>query len=157
VDDRLGLHYRAFRRHAAVQFQPDPIAAGGLVGLLHPRLRRLRFLSVCKTRGTRLGRVLFWAAIVAPALAYWTCMVFEVQNPEVYRALLAVVLGALAWLAVRRTQQSAGALAAWFALVIAPGLWAVWRASTNVETGMDFLLLRVLPLQAGPTGDTSAA
>jgi PAS domain S-box-containing protein len=98
------------------------------------------FLSVCNTRGTPLGRVLFWAAIVAPALAYWTCMVFEVQNPEVYRALLAVVLGAGVWLAVHRTKQSAAALIAWFALAIAPGLWAAWRASTNVETGMDFLL-----------------
>ena len=98
------------------------------------------FLSVCRTRGTPLGRVLFWAAIVAPAVAYWTCMVFEVQNPEVYRALLAVALGAGVWLALRESQQSPGSLAAWFAVAIAPGLWAAWRASTHVESGMDFLL-----------------
>src|ERR1017187_5696746 len=45
VDDRLGLDRRPLRRHAAVQLQPDPIAAGGLVGLLLPGRRRLRLLS----------------------------------------------------------------------------------------------------------------
>jgi PAS domain S-box-containing protein len=98
------------------------------------------FLSVCETRIARRGRILFWAAIVAPVVAYWTCMVFEVQNPEVYRALLAVALGAGVWLAVRQSKQSPGSLAAWFAVAIAPGLWAAWRVSTHVETGIDFLL-----------------
>jgi PAS domain S-box-containing protein len=98
------------------------------------------FLSVCQGRGTPLGRIVFWAAIVTPALAYWTSMVFEVQNPQVYRALLAIVLGAGVWLALRESQQSAGSMAAWFGVALAPGLWAAWRASTNSETGMDFLL-----------------
>src|SRR5208282_4673067 len=52
------------------------------------------FLSVCQDRRAPLGRVVFWGAMVAPAVAYWTCMVFAVQSQEVYRALLAVVLGA---------------------------------------------------------------
>jgi PAS domain S-box-containing protein len=98
------------------------------------------FLSVCRTRGTPLGRVVYWAAVVTPAVTYWTCMICEVRNPEVYRVLLAVALGAGVWLAVRESKQSAGSMAAWFAVTVAPGLWAVWRASTNVETGMDFLL-----------------
>ena len=98
------------------------------------------FLSVCRTRGTRMGRILFWAAIVTPAVAYWTCMVFEVQNPAVYRTLLAVVLGAGVWLALRQSQQSAGSLAAWFAVALTPGVWVAWRASTHPEFGMDFLL-----------------
>ena len=42
-------------------------------------------------------------------------MVFEVRNPAVYRALLAVALGAGVWLALRESQQSPGSLAAWFA------------------------------------------
>jgi PAS domain S-box-containing protein len=98
------------------------------------------FLSVCRTRGTPMGRVLFWAALVTPAVAYWTCMTFQVQNPAVYRALLAVALGAGVWLALRQSQQSPGSLAAWFTVALAPGLWAAWRASTHVEFGMDFLL-----------------
>src|ERR1039458_8019102 len=49
------------------------------------------------------------------AVVYWTCMVFEVRNPAVYRALLAVALGAGVWLALRESQQSPGSLAAWFA------------------------------------------
>jgi PAS domain S-box-containing protein len=98
------------------------------------------FLSVCRTRYTRMGRVLYWSAIVAPAVAYWTCMVFEVKNPEVYRALLAVELGAGVWLTLRQSKQSAGSMAIWSAAALAPGLWAVWRASTHVEFGMDFLL-----------------
>ena len=96
-------------------------------------------LSVCQTRSTPLDRVLFWA-IVASAVAYWTCMVGNVQNPAVYRALLAVVLAAAVWHALLQPQQTAGSLAAWFAVAVAPGLWAAWRTSTNVGFGMDFLL-----------------
>jgi len=98
------------------------------------------FLSVCRTRGTRKGRAVFWAAIVIPALVYWTCMVFEVQNPAVYRALLAVALAAGVWLALRHSQQSPASLAAWFAVALVPGLWAAWSASTHAEFGMDFIL-----------------
>jgi PAS domain S-box-containing protein len=98
------------------------------------------FLSVCQTPGTPLGRAVFWAAIVVPAEAYWTCMLFGVQSPAAYRALLGVALGAGVWLTVRYSRQSAGSLAAWFAVAVAPGLWAAWQASTNVGYGMDFLL-----------------
>jgi PAS domain S-box-containing protein len=96
-------------------------------------------LSVCQTRATRLDRVLFWAT-VASAVAYWTCMVCNVQSPALYRALLAVVLAAGVWHALLQPQRTAGSLAAWFAVAIAPGLWAAWRASANVGFGMDFLL-----------------
>ena len=98
------------------------------------------FLSVCQTRRTPRDRALFWGAIVAPAVVYWTCMVFDMQRPSVYRALLAVVLGAGIWLALRQPQKRAAGLAAWFALIVAPGLWAAWRLSANVGIGMDFLL-----------------
>jgi PAS domain S-box-containing protein len=98
------------------------------------------FLSVCQTRGARLGRWLFWAGIVAPAIAYWTCMIFEVQSPLVYRALLAVTLCAGASMAVRQSRPSKGSLAIWFAVAIVPGIWAAWRASNHAEFGMDFLL-----------------
>src|ERR1035437_7613310 len=115
------------------------------------------FLSVCRTRGTPLGRVLFWAAIVAPAVAYWTCRVFEVQNPEVYRALLAVALGAGVWLALRESQQSPGSLAAWFAVAIAPGLWPPGAAPPLWGGGWISSSLKASPSRVGATGDTSAA
>jgi len=98
------------------------------------------FLSVSRTTGARLGRVLFWAALVGPAVVYWTCMVFEVAHPAVYRGLLGAVLGGGAWLAWRQPKRSPVSVAAWMALALAPGIWAAWRASTHIETGMDFLL-----------------
>src|ERR1700691_5409942 len=85
------------------------------------------FLSVCETRIARRGRILFWAAIVAPVVAYWTCMVFEVQNPEVYRALLAVALGAGVWLAMRQAKQSARSMAALVSVSGAAGLGGASR------------------------------
>ena len=97
------------------------------------------FLSVCQMRFTSVDRALFWGAIVAPALAYWTLMVYEVQSPIVYRLLLVTAITAGAWLALRQPRRL-GSLLAWSALAVGPGLWAAGRASTNVETGMDFLL-----------------
>jgi PAS domain S-box-containing protein len=97
------------------------------------------FLSVCQMRLTSVDRALFWGAIVAPALAYWTLMVYEVQSPIVYRLLLVTAITAGAWLGLRQP-RSLGSLLAWSALAAGPGLWAAGRASTNVETGMDFLL-----------------
>jgi len=98
------------------------------------------FLSVCQRRGTPRERVLFWAAMVTPAVAYWTCMVFGVQNPAVYRALLAGVLGGGVWIAWLQPKKTAASVAAWLAVALAPGLWAAWIAPTHVEFGMDFLL-----------------
>ena len=48
-------------------------------------------------------------------------MVFGVQNPVVYRALLALALGTGAWLALRESRQTAGSLAAWLTVAIMPG------------------------------------
>jgi PAS domain S-box-containing protein len=98
------------------------------------------FLSVCETRVALRDRIVFWAGIVTPAVAYRTCMVCGVQNPAGYRALLAVALGAGVWLALRESQQSRGRLAVWLALAVVPGIWAAWRAAIDVASGMDFLL-----------------
>ncbi|HVN05053.1 MAG TPA: ATP-binding protein [Bryobacteraceae bacterium] len=100
------------------------------------------FLSVCRTRGTPFDHVLFWGGIVAPALGYWTAMVFEVQNPLLYRALLATSLSAGLTAALRRTKRRAGTVIAWTAAGLLPGLWALQRTPTNVESGIDFLLFQ---------------
>jgi PAS domain S-box-containing protein len=107
------------------------------------------FLSVCETRTKPLGRVVFWGGLVTPAMSYWTCMVFNVPYPLVYRALLALALGSGVWLAGRHSQQLRGGIfkiAAWFAVAVAPGLWAAWRVSTQVEIGMDFLLFEAFAI-----------
>lgn len=98
------------------------------------------FLSVCRARVGRLGRSMFWAAIVAPAVAYWTLMVFGVERPAVYRALLVAALSAGLWIELRHSRQSAGSLTAWFLAAVVPGAWALSRISTHVDSGIDFIL-----------------
>ncbi|HUO27613.1 MAG TPA: ATP-binding protein [Bryobacteraceae bacterium] len=98
------------------------------------------FLSVCRTRGSRFDTVLFWGGIVAPGMAYWTAMVLEVQNPLVYRALLAAALSAGLTAALRRSKRRAGTVAAWTVMALLPGLWALDRIVTHAESGIDFLL-----------------
>jgi hypothetical protein len=115
------------------------------------------FLSVCPQRGRPRDRVVFWSALVAPALIYWTCMVYDVDNALLYRSLLAVALGAGVGLALLQPSKTASSLAAWLVLAIAPGIWAAWRIATHPESGIDFLLFRALPSPAGAIGDTSAA
>ncbi len=98
------------------------------------------FLSVYPPRRSTVGRALFWCALVAPAIAYWTAMVYEVQNPVFYRALLGTVLAGGIWLAWRQPNKSAASVISWSLLGIAPALFAVWRVSSHIESGIDFLL-----------------
>ncbi|MGC9946596.1 MAG: ATP-binding protein [Bryobacteraceae bacterium] len=97
-------------------------------------------LSVYRKSGATLGRVLIWTAMVTPALAYWTCMVFDVQRTALYRALLMIPLGTSAVLTARQFRRPLGNRVVWIALTVVPALWAAWRVSTHVETGMDLLL-----------------
>ncbi|HTT65746.1 MAG TPA: ATP-binding protein [Bryobacteraceae bacterium] len=98
------------------------------------------FLSVCQRTRSLLRRAVFWGGIVAPAVTYWTCMVFEVRNALLYRALLAIAIGAGMWLALRRAKMPAAGVAGWLTAAVAPGLWAAWRVSGHVESGIDYLL-----------------
>ncbi len=98
------------------------------------------FLSVCPQRGRPRDRVVFWSALVAPAVIYWTCMIYDVDNAMLYRSLLAVALGAGVGLALLQPRKTASSLAAWLLLAIAPGMWAAWRIATHPESGIDFLL-----------------
>ena len=97
-------------------------------------------LSVYRKRGATLGRVLIWTAMVPPALAYWTCMVFNVESTALYRALLAIPLGMSVVLTARQSRRPVGNRAVWVAVIIVPAWWAAWRISTHVETGIDLLL-----------------
>jgi len=106
------------------------------------------FLSVCPSRGNVRDRFLFWCAIVAPTIAYWTSMVFEVHNPLIYQALLLAVLGAGVWLALVQPKKNARSLAIWTLAAILPGLWVVSRAATHIESGIDFLLFEGFAITA---------
>jgi len=98
------------------------------------------FLSVCRPRTTVSARLVFWIGAVAPALAYWTAMVFEAQNTAFYRGLLVVELAAAAWMILRHTEPSIRTVAGWMATGLLPGLWVFYRAGTHIESGMDYLL-----------------
>ena len=98
------------------------------------------FLSVCCTGANRMQRVVFWAVVVAPAVAYWTGMVYEMQATPIFRALLVIWLGGGTWLVRRESNQSARSMTAWFAAVLVPGVWVIYRTATNIESGIDFML-----------------
>ena len=142
-------------------FSLIPVAAGGLVGLLHPGLRPppLSFFRFVRGRGTPRDRILFWAAIVAPAVAYWTCMVFEVAEP------VACTAHCWRWCWARAygwrcgsPSKTAGSLAAWSAASHRAG--AVGRLAHSPPISRPASISscsRALPSPAGAIGDTSAA
>jgi hypothetical protein len=123
-------------------FKPDPLAPGGLVGILHPDRGRLRLLSfgLPDARLTAGPRRVFWSAMVAPGGGVLDLHGFRGDQPGRLPRAAGHALGAGVWLALRESQQSAGSLAPWFTWPWPPGLWAAWRVSTHVETGIDFLL-----------------
>jgi signal transduction histidine kinase/DNA-binding response OmpR family regulator len=98
------------------------------------------FLSVCPTGTTPVRRAVFWAAIVAPAVGYWTCMVFNIANPWPYRGMLAVLLAAGVWLALTHCRHSLLTAALWMVAAVVPGFWLLWYVATRVDYGMDFVL-----------------
>ena len=53
------------------------------------------FFSVTRLRAGLLDRIVFWAGLVAPAVAYWTCMVVDVKDPAAYHGLLLLILSVL--------------------------------------------------------------
>jgi signal transduction histidine kinase/DNA-binding response OmpR family regulator len=104
------------------------------------------FLSVCPTGSTLTRRAVFWAAIVAPAVGYWTGMVADIENPWPYRGMLAILLAAGAWLALTHCRHSAITNALWFAAAIIPGCWLLWYVAIRVDYGMDFILFEAFAI-----------
>jgi signal transduction histidine kinase/DNA-binding response OmpR family regulator len=98
------------------------------------------FLSVCSTCSTPARRAVYWAAIVAPAVSYWTCMVAGIANPWPYRAMLATLLAAGVWLALTHGRHAAFTTALWAAAGVVPGCWLLWYVGVRVDYGMDLIL-----------------
>ena len=97
------------------------------------------FLSVSEALRTRQRRFIFWLWIFAPALGYWTSMVWGVKAPWIYRVFLAVVLvsgGALVLTAPAGKSLRRCLLLACAAI---PFLWAAALAA-DPEHGIDVIL-----------------
>jgi len=96
------------------------------------------YKSVSESCSGRASGVLFWGLLFAPAMLYWTLLVWDVRAGWPYQALLGTVIGAGLGLTVIR-QRGLSKATAWYALAAVPGVWAICQRS-NPETGMDFIL-----------------
>ena len=94
------------------------------------------FISVTEIGATRSGLALYLGGTVAPAIAYWTCLVLDVKAAMVYRGLLALAIVTLGLFAARWGRRQKGALVAGIAL----GLWAFYQANPHPEYGMDLMM-----------------
>jgi signal transduction histidine kinase/CheY-like chemotaxis protein len=104
------------------------------------------FLSVCHPGTTVTRRVVYWAALVAPAAGYWTSMVANLTNPWLYRAMLAMLLAGGVWLTATHCRHSALTTALWLGAGVVPGCWLLWYAGVRVDYGMDFILFEAFAI-----------
>ena len=87
------------------------------------------FLSVSHACTTARRQLIFWCLMFVPGIAYWTSMTFEVRDPSVYRALLAIVIGSGSALALMRLERPTAKVCFCTFLGALPGMWAIWQAS----------------------------
>src|ERR1017187_7697872 len=97
------------------------------------------FLSVSHACSTTRRQLVFWCLMFVPGIAYWTAMTYEVRDPWIYRALLAVVIGSGATLALTRFERPTAKICFWSLLWALPGMWAVHQASHPMY-GMEVML-----------------
>lgn len=101
----------------------------------------LFFLSVCKARPT--GGTGFCALITVPSIAYWTCLVLDVQHAWVYRSLLLMALGGGVALGVAHSNRKRPVTYILGLIWIVPGIWVTYQAAQNSGYGIDFLLFEL--------------
>jgi len=104
------------------------------------------FLSVCHTGTTLARRLVYWAAIVVPAVGYWTAMVGNITNPWLYRAMLATLLAGGLWLAATQCRHSAPTTALWLIAAVVPGCWLLWYTGVRPDYGIDFILFEAFAI-----------
>ncbi|MGO9271372.1 MAG: response regulator [Terriglobia bacterium] len=102
-------------------------------------------LSVSRPGATLRGRVAFIALIAIPAVVYWTGLVFDVNRPWAYAAILVLAVGAGVVLATRDHPTQLGSYGPCLAWVI-PGLWVASRTSSHPEYGIDFFLFELFAI-----------
>jgi PAS domain S-box-containing protein len=98
------------------------------------------FLSVSKASAIRGGTVGFFSLISLPAIAYWTCLVLNVQLAWIFRALLLITLGGGVALAGSRSNRKRPMTYLLGLIWVLPGLWVTYEAVPNTSYGIEFLL-----------------
>jgi len=95
------------------------------------------FLSVTEVVKSRRNLILYLGGTVAPAMAYWTCLVFDVKTAGIYRGLEVLQVGAFCLLILLDAKRVNLARQLAIAGGVAINLWAVLHADTHPEYGMD--------------------
>jgi signal transduction histidine kinase/CheY-like chemotaxis protein len=98
------------------------------------------FLSVSKPCVGFPRRVTILSLIALPAIAYWTCLIMSVQAVWIYRALLVLIFASGITIARRYAEKWAHSDTVLSILTALGGLWALYQARANSETGMNFIL-----------------
>ncbi len=98
------------------------------------------FLSVTGISASRRDLALYLGGLVAPSVAYWTCLVFDVKSAAVYRGLLLLTASAL-WLLLVVDRKRVD-LARRMAVVagVALSIWTMYKADAHPEYGMDLMM-----------------
>jgi signal transduction histidine kinase/CheY-like chemotaxis protein len=97
------------------------------------------FHSVSGACRTARRQTVFWGLMFAPAIAYWTAVVYEVSGLWLYRALLGTVIATGAWIALSRESKPAPRVYFWCLVAAVPGVLSMWQAS-NPMLGMETML-----------------
>jgi diguanylate cyclase len=98
------------------------------------------FLSVTDIAESRRKLALYLGGTVAPAIAYWTFLVFDVKTAGVYRGLEVLQLSAFCLLIVLDSKRVNFARQVAIAAGVAINIWAVLHADAHPEYGMDIML-----------------
>jgi signal transduction histidine kinase/CheY-like chemotaxis protein len=98
------------------------------------------FLSVTDIGASGKKLALYLGGSIAPAIAYWTCLVFDVKPPAPYRALLILNVSVFCLLVLLDGKRMNFARQLALPASIALNVWTIYRASAHPEYGIDLML-----------------
>ena len=104
------------------------------------------FLSVTEISASGRDLALYLGGTVAPAVAYWTCLVFDVKSAGIYRGLLALSVSAFCLLVLLDRKHANGIRQFAMLAGIVLNVWAVYAAPSHPEYGMDILLFEAFAI-----------
>jgi signal transduction histidine kinase/DNA-binding response OmpR family regulator len=98
------------------------------------------FLSVTEINNSRRLLAIYLGGPVASAIVYWTCLVFDVKSPGIYRGLLAVSVSGFCLLILLDRKRADRVRQFAILTGIVMNVWAVVAADVHPEYGMDIML-----------------